>query len=139
MPHLSTGTYNNQGRRQKNFQVEGGPTKKKYRKLAKKIENSTIKLFQGGNEKKTQKKQKRLKKSTIKPLSTISVPCIKIQGGMPLPPPFLLPPTPMTILNKFQRFFGSISGETCLKMDYFAVNSQNRQALGTLPPDPRSG
>jgi len=33
-------------------------------------------------------------------------------------------------MNKFQRFIGKISAETCLKMDYFGiVNSKNCQAL----------
>jgi len=38
-----------------------------------------------------------------------------------------------TIINKFGRFFGRISDETCLKMDYFSSKSlKNSQA----PPDP---
>jgi len=53
-------TYN-QGRRQKNFQ----------RGNEKRLQNSTIKPLLGG----------RGGNSTIKPLSTISEPCMKIQGG----------------------------------------------------------
>jgi len=63
-----------QGRRQKNFQGWGNEKKEK---TENKTENTTIKLLPWeGTEKKTEN-------GTIKPLSTISVPCIKIQGGTP--------------------------------------------------------
>jgi len=39
----------------------------------------------GGNRKKNRKKAKKAEKNTFKPLSTIFVPCMKIQGA-PLPP-----------------------------------------------------
>jgi len=58
------------------FRVTG--QRKKDRKIAKKAENSTIKPPRGGEGKGDN--GKRTKNSTIKPLPTISVPCMKIQG-----------------------------------------------------------
>jgi len=59
----------------------GRGQQKKDRKIA------LLSLLRGGNGKKTEKLQKRPKNSTINPLSTISVPCMKIQAGhVPLPP-----------------------------------------------------
>jgi len=77
---LATPLATTQGRRQKNFQ--GGGATEKRPKIAKKNENSTINLLQRGA------MEKRPKDSIIKPLSTISVPCMKIQGSHapPLPP-----------------------------------------------------
>jgi len=75
----------------------GRGERKKYRKIVKKRpNNSTIKPLPGGGgqRKKDRKKKKKTKISTIKPLSTISVSCMKTQGGMvPLPSPcaFLSP------------------------------------------------
>jgi len=74
-----------QGRWQKNFRER--PTKKrpkiskKYRKIA------LFNLFQGGKATK-----KRPKNNTFKPLSTIFVPCLKIQGGPRSPDPGHAPP-----------------------------------------------
>jgi len=48
---------------------------KKYRKIA------LFSLFQGGQQKKTEKQQKKAENITFKPLSTIFVPCLKIQGA----------------------------------------------------------
>jgi len=39
-------------------------------------------------------------------------------------------------MNKFQRFLGRISAETCLKLDYFGSKSQKSSNAGALPPDP---
>jgi len=38
--------------------------------------------------------------------------------------------------KKVWKVFRQISTETCLEMDYFVVNPQDRQALGASPPDP---
>jgi len=55
---------------------EGGQQKKD-QKISKKTENNTFKpLPRRGRQRK-----KRPKNSTFKPLSTISVPCMEIQGG----------------------------------------------------------
>jgi len=40
-----------------------------------------------------------------------------------------------TIINKFRRFLGRISAETCLKWIILVVISKNRQALGAPSPD----
>jgi len=83
----------------KNFSSGGaGTTKKKRPKKSKKDRKTALlSLFQGGREGATEKKDrkipKRAKYSTIKPLSTISVPCMKIQGEGGARPPL---PTPMT-------------------------------------------
>jgi len=39
-------------------------------------------------------------------------------------------------MNKFGRFLGRISTETCLKCIILVVNPQNCQALGALLPNP---
>jgi len=67
------------------FSRGGGAQPKKYRKLAKRYRKIALfNLFRGeggATEKKTKYSKKKLKNSTFKPLSTIIVPCIKIQGG----------------------------------------------------------
>jgi len=77
-----------QGRRRKNFQ--GGGQRKKDRKIAKGTENSANKPLPEGRGEATEKRPKNSKKtpknSTIKPLSTIFVPCMKIQVGHSPPP-----------------------------------------------------
>jgi len=59
---------------------------KQYRKIA------LFSLLQGGQRKKDRKIAKKAENGTIKPLCTMFVPCLKIQGGA-RPPPLL--PTPM--------------------------------------------
>jgi len=46
--------------------------------------------------------------------------------------------TSTTIKNKFRRFLGRISAETCLKMDYFGsrLYPQSRQTLEDRPQTP---
>jgi len=39
-------------------------------------------------------------------------------------------------MNKFQRFLGRISAETCLKWIILVVNRKNRQILEDPPSDP---
>jgi len=65
----------------------GRGQRKKDQKKAKKTENSTLSLFREGQRKKRPTNSKKTpKNSTFKPLSTIFVPFIKIQGGHdPLP------------------------------------------------------
>jgi len=79
-----------QGCQQKIFQGKGANEKKK--KFSKKIPKIALfSLFQGGREGRQRKKDRKIakkgrkiaKKSTFKPLSTIFVPCLKIQRGMP--------------------------------------------------------
>jgi len=38
--------------------------------------------------------------------------------------------------EKFGRFLGRISAETCLKIDYLVVNPQKLPSAGDLPPEP---
>jgi len=38
-------------------------------------------------------------------------------------------------MNKFRRFLGRISAETCLKMYYFGSKSKKSPSAGALPPD----
>jgi len=38
-------------------------------------------------------------------------------------------------MNKFRKFFGRISAETYLKMDYFGSKSQKSPSTRTPPPD----
>jgi len=42
-----------------------------------------------------------------------------------------------TIMNKFRRFLGRISAETCLKMNYFGSISPKTPNAGSLLPDAR--
>jgi len=69
-----------QGRRQKFFQREGESQRKKDQKIPK-IE--LLSIFRRGEKGKRDRKiaKKKTENSTIKPLSTISVPCMKNQGG----------------------------------------------------------
>jgi len=39
-------------------------------------------------------------------------------------------------MNKIQRFFGRISAEICLKMDYFGSKSQKSPSAGGFAPRP---
>jgi len=65
----------------------GGANKKKIEKSKNRPKNSTLSLFQGGQRKKRpQKSKKSPKNSTIQSLSTIFVPCMKIQRGHPFLP-----------------------------------------------------
>jgi len=69
---------------------------KKYRKIA------LFSLFQGGQRIKGRKiAKKRPKNSTFKPLSTIFVPCMKIQEGHA---PCLPLPTPMLLVNELKHW-----------------------------------
>jgi len=38
-------------------------------------------------------------------------------------------------MNKFRKFFGRISAETCLKLNYF-ISKKSCQALGGFAPKP---
>jgi len=99
-----------QGRRQKNFQRRGS-TEKRLKNSKKRSKNSSINLFRGkANRKKIGKIAKKIENSTIKPLSTIFVLCIKIQGGHD--PPLS---TPMIVVAKMKKLAAgrtSSSGET---------------------------
>jgi len=73
----------------------GRPTEKRSKNSKKDRKIALLRLSPGeeGQRKKERKIAKKAENSTIKPLFTISVPCMKIQGGhAPLCPPF---PTPM--------------------------------------------
>jgi len=77
-----------------------GEATEKIPKISKKFRQiSLFSLFRGGaTKKKTENCKKRAENSTFKPLSTIYVPCLKIQGATaPLCPPL---PTPMGGVKK---------------------------------------
>jgi len=63
------------------FKEMGGEQRKKDRKIAKKTKIVLLSLFRGGTEKRQKNSKKWPKNITHKPLSTIHVSCMKIQGG----------------------------------------------------------